>query len=296
MEALNFLRFWRSIYSTQKDSQIREIQNPVLEFDEEDDSFFDLEVSRLRNSPDEKFEKFSGDEKPTRNELISLLRLSPADQFSKRKILPVEPNSKPQSPIALFKSGPKFRVFAKSAKSEIPKQVTASIPIFSRANSVRKTEGVSAKQKTEELFRDDSSVSKRFSKDVIQKYINRLKPKKQNDRSSFPDNVSISSPASSPAMSCYSPREKQGKNRGGRKNFSKSRSFPVTASPVIRKDDSLLQDGIQSAILHCKNSFNSRDSSSNASDSSMEKLSNASSSDCSMLSRESSASAFEILH
>ena len=65
------------------------------------------------------------------------------------------------------------------------------------------------------------------------------------------------SPASSPAA-----REKQRSNitRSVRRQLGKSRSASATVgamSPVKRLDESLQvqQDGIQSAILHCKKSF-----------------------------------------
>ncbi|GLU21181.1 hypothetical protein SLE2022_373380 [Rubroshorea leprosula] len=326
MEALNFLMFWRPTYCPQKKTQNREIPNPSMESEEGDDSFFDLELSM-----DDHVYPDSGEGKPVKsvggNELISFLRptlsLSPGDHFSKRKVMPIEPCSKPQSPIALLKSSPKFRVFTlrkstksmatmeKSEKTELTrvlketlkheKQGSTNLPIFSRGNSLRKTEGISQKQKTEELFRDDSS--KRFSKDVIQKYLNRFKVSKtQTDKLKFCSDITMPSPASSPAA-VHSSREKQGNMPAGilgvYKHLGKSRSASATASPVSRRDDSLLlqHDGIQSAILHCKKSFNSSREAASffSSDSSLEKLSNASSTDSSMLSRNSSDSAFEKL-
>ncbi|GKV31248.1 hypothetical protein SLE2022_402880 [Rubroshorea leprosula] len=322
MEALNLFKFWRPTNNTQK-----EIPNPVMEFEEGEDSFFDLKLP-LRDHPEEKIVVdnagfASGDEKPARIELINVLRptlsLSPTDNFSRRKIIPIESSS----PIALLKSAPKFRVFAskKLTKStataeksermkfagvskETPKHEKLGgpkLPIFMRGNSLRKTESISWKTKTEELFRDDSS--KRFSKDVIHKYLNRLKAsKKQTEKSKSSGDVSIPSPASSPAT-MYSTKEKQRCKtagiRGVCKHLGKSKSASATASQMSRRDDSLLlqHDGIQSAILHCKTSFNSsRGSSSMSSDSSLEKLSNASSTDSSMLSRFSTDSAFEKLH
>lgn len=311
MEALSFLKFWRP--------QNRKIPNSITDLEEGDDSFFDLEISM--GSFDFPVEK------PTKSELACFSRpaisMSPADHFSKRKIMPFEPNSKPQSPIALLKSAPRFRVFgfkkspgsvAESEKSEmsvlagIPektpkheKQGSPSIQIFSRRISSRKTGDFSRNLKTEDVPGNDSS--NRFSGDVIQKYLSKLKPKKETDKSKISGEMWNQSTASSPAMSFFS-KEKQGRNipagiRGVCKHLGKSRSASATASPIItRRDDSLLlqDDGIQSAIQHCKRSFaSSRDSESSSlsNDSSIEKLSNVSGS--SMLSRDSSDSGFEKL-
>nr|XP_008376663.2 probable membrane-associated kinase regulator 5 isoform X2 [Malus domestica] len=71
-----------------------------------------------------------------------------------------------------------------------------------------------------------------------------------------------------PIFSVCSPKkDKQGNFPAGFrvvcKNLGKSKSATVMAAPPVqRRDDSLLlhNDGIQSAILHCKRSFSSRDS------------------------------------
>ncbi|KAE8716234.1 hypothetical protein F3Y22_tig00110156pilonHSYRG00617 [Hibiscus syriacus] len=86
--------------------------------------------------------------------------------------------------------------------------------------------------------------------------------------------------------------------KGAYKHLEKSKSSSASASPINRRDDSLLlqHDGIQSAILHCKRSFNSSRESSwlsrcTSDSSSQDKLSNASSTDSSLFSRVTSNSA-----
>ncbi|XWS48496.1 hypothetical protein CRYUN_Cryun13aG0082600 [Craigia yunnanensis] len=381
MEALNFLRFWKPSYGAHKENQNQpcygnscttEIQKSLIvsdhELDEGEDSFIDLELplhefddkGNVHGNSHEEIggkgkKRFDSKEEralhePAKNvgdkelDLPQQTRsLSPNDHFSKRKIIPIEPSSKPQSPIALLKSSPKFRFFTrKKSKSmantsntyiaektefigismETPKhdkqgtskyfkvkfkiEESPNLPIFNRENSLRKTKG-----KTEDSLTDDSS--KRLSKDLTQKclniiikplYVKVTKKNSQSDKIKVSGDLSMSSPAASPAMAC-SMKEKHGNLstgvRGVCKHLGKSRSASAASSPISRRDDSLLlqHDGIQSAILHCKKSLNSSRESSwlsrCTSDSSQEKLSNASSTDSSLLSRVTSNASCEKL-
>ncbi|XP_022737402.1 probable membrane-associated kinase regulator 5 isoform X2 [Durio zibethinus] len=374
MEALNFPRFWKPSYGAHKKNQAQPCygnsgatQNPKSlivsdhELDEGEDSFIDLELPLHEfddkanvhgNSHDENDVKgkkrFDSKEErplhePAKNggdKELDLSRqtrsLSPNDHFSKRKIIPIEPSSKPQSPIALLKSAPKFRIFtlkksksmantsntyiaektefigismgtpkhekqgsSKHFKVKFKIEESPNLPIFTRETSLRKTNG-----KIEDSLSKNSS--KRLSKDRIQKYLNKIKPLyvKVSQRDKVSGDLSTSSPAASPAT-IYSIKEKQGDLltgvRGVCKQLGKSRSASAAALSVSRRDDSLLlqHDGIQSAILHCKKSFNSSRESSwlsrCTSDSSQGKLSNASSTDSSLLSRVKSNSSYEKL-
>ncbi|KAK8686561.1 hypothetical protein V6N13_125585 [Hibiscus sabdariffa] len=324
MEALNFIRFWKpsNCGDRQNGGQPRRCNknnNTTLvpkalnasdhELDEGDDSFFDLKL------PLHGFE-------PT--------KLSPNDNFSKRKILPIEPSSDPQSPTASLKSTPKFRFFTLSKSKSVATTSRTIIvekaeliglsmespeheklgsnkhfrvklkiedsPIFTRENSSRKGET------------EDSS--KRLLKDKMQRYLNKFKPfyVKGPRKNSLREKIKVSvdlpvpSPVSSPA-SVYLMKEKQTGGRGVCKQLGKSRSTSAASSSLIsRRDDSLLlqHDGIQSAILHCKKSLNSSRAEPSklsrcTSDSSQEKLSNASSTDSSLLSRVTSNSSYEKL-
>ncbi|KAJ8526970.1 hypothetical protein K7X08_029447 [Anisodus acutangulus] len=140
------------------------------------------------------------------------------------------------------------------------------------------------------------SDEKKFSKDVMQKYLKKVKPlyirvsKRYGDKLRFSGQLSLTGNAATKAGPSPPPslaakaeavtdashsaekNQKQGNIPTGlrivRKHLGKSRSASsavVAAAPVAsnRRDDSLLQqqDAIQGAILHCKRSFNSsRDS------------------------------------
>ncbi|XP_060206930.1 probable membrane-associated kinase regulator 2 isoform X2 [Lycium barbarum] len=130
------------------------------------------------------------------------------------------------------------------------------------------------------------SDEKKFSKDVMQKYLKKVKPlyirvsKRYGEKLKFSGQLSLtgnaatktgpSPPPSSKTEVVTDTSQKQGNIPTGlrivRKHLGKSRSTSssavVAAAPVAssnRRDDSLLQqqDAIQGAILHCKRSFNS---------------------------------------
>ncbi|KDP22202.1 hypothetical protein JCGZ_26033 [Jatropha curcas] len=340
MEALYFLKFWRPTTQNKDhrpsngNSDTAEIATAMVdtddEFIEEEDSFFELELTvpdydnnkceSKNNRPlDTDSNIFDSKEQTLHNSTNKAgnvqdkfpppnVSLSSTDLLSKRKILPIEPISKPQSPISLLKSAPRFRVLMfKKSKSMAAKETgktgetelkgvfvdapknkkqesklftikfklkeAANVPIFTRDNSLRK-------QISDDSLSDDSS--KRFSKEAIQKYLKLIKPlyikvsKKQSEKPKFSGELSAASPSSSPAtLPSGSPKkEKQGSIPAGirvvckhlGKSKSASAATAVLPPTVTRRDDSLLlqHDGIQSAILHCKKSFNSstsRDSS-----------------------------------
>ncbi|KAJ6411119.1 hypothetical protein OIU84_007803 [Salix udensis] len=335
MEALYFLKFWRptTTTTTATDKENRpssgscddttEIPFTDYEFEEGEDSFFELELTvpdfdtskcgsdsttNIKNShPLGKESNFFDSKQAPLHNLAHKESHNPQHTFqqpslstdhllSKRKILPVEhvSSSKPQSPISLLKSAPRFRVLmfkkpksmasqktektgeagqfnANSKRHESNKLFTVKFKLeevtnasfFTKQNSLRK-----------QIAKDsyDNDTSKRFSKEMIQKYLKLIKPlyirvsKKQNDKMKFSGELSAGSPSSSPAT--VPAKEKQGNFPAGIRvvsrhlGKSKSASSATTGiSPPIgsRRDDSLLlqHDGIQSAILHCKKSFNS---------------------------------------
>ncbi|XP_050253218.1 membrane-associated kinase regulator 5 [Quercus robur] len=335
MDALNFLKFWRP--TTINPLTTNGAPNPLVkkgdefEEEEEEDSFFDLEllVSDIdinKNKTNADPETNTDKENKTRldsnqNNLSKkavlnfsdpTLSLSPNDSISRRKILPIEPNSKPQSPISLLKSAPSFQVLkfkkprskskSMAALLETERRESKTISMDTHQKQLRKQESKAAtlKFKVEEEDPNNSlltrayssrknesklqshqssedSKTERFSKDLMQKYLNLIKPlydkvsKRYSDKIKLSDELSVGSPASSPATMAVPKKEKQGNIPAGIrvvcKHLGKSKSSSaIGAVPVVnRRDDSLLQqhDGIQSAILHCKRSFNgSRESSS----------------------------------
>ncbi|WMV43963.1 hypothetical protein MTR67_037348 [Solanum verrucosum] len=174
--------------------------------------------------------------------------------------------------------------------------------LFTRDNSSKANNSSSKIQKRNpaEAFSTNSENSsadeKKFSKEVMQKYLKKVKPlyirasKRYGEKLRFSGQLSLTGnatlkPGPSPPPSAAAKAEaatdpppvsernqKQGNIPSGlrivRKHLGKSRSASsavIAASPVTsnRRDDSLLQqqDAIQGAILHCKRSFNSsRDS------------------------------------
>ncbi|KAF9667444.1 hypothetical protein SADUNF_Sadunf15G0023700 [Salix dunnii] len=337
MEALYFLKFWRpTTTTTHKENRpssgssddTTEIPFTDYEFEEGEDSFFELELTvpdfdtnkcGSNNTTNIKYNHplgkesniFDSKQAPLHNlahkeshnpqHTIQQPSLSTDHLLSKRKILPIEhvSSSKPQSPISLLKSAPRFRVLmfkkpksmasqktektgetehfnANSKRHESNKPFTVKFKLeevtnasfFTKQNSLRKQIG-------KDTY--DNDTSKRFSKEMIQKYLKLIKPlyikvsKKQDDKMKFSGELSVGSPSSSPAT--VPAKEKQGNFPAGirvvSRHLGKSKSASATTgvSPPFgsRRDDSLLlqHDGIQSAILHCKKSFNSsRDSSS----------------------------------
>lgn len=247
---------------------------------------------------------------------------------------PSEPNSKPQFAGSLLKSATKFRVFMsglKKSKSNSNGQENKTEPtngsvqepqekqqnqdkqqkqgkfftvklkveevpivsLFTRDNSSR----ISTKTQSQkpQISEEAASEEKRFSKEVMQKYLKMVKPlyvrvsKRYGDKLRLSGQLSLSnSQPSQPAPANPAAAEKgqsapevsepsvsnvksqkQGNIPAGLrvvcKHLGKSRSAssavaaaPPGTAPSQRRDDSLLQqqDGIQSAILHCKRSFN----------------------------------------
>ncbi|KAM1029584.1 hypothetical protein FF1_041999 [Malus domestica] len=332
METLYFLKFWKPNASTgtppnpsvAKDNEVEE---------EEEDSFFDLELSfdiiqssQENNILDSKPKPNTSDKTAGGKQTLSL---SASDPISKRKILPIEPVSRPpQSPIALLKSAPKFGALKfKNPRQKTEKKTGEKAECeVSMESQKQKIKGVIAKQLAGEeaqnpprLTRENSSrrngiglqnlkpedsKTERFSKDVLQKYLNLIKPlySKVSRRSTEKVKPAGDSPTASPAMPIFSvcspKKDKQGNFPAGFrvvcKNLGKSKSATVMAAPPVqRRDDSLLlhNDGIQSAILHCKRSFSSRDSLSSLSRSTSDSSSMKSySTDSSLLSRIASDS------
>ncbi|KAL1830488.1 hypothetical protein ACET3Z_000139 [Daucus carota] len=163
------------------------------------------------------------------------------------------------------------------------------LSLFTRENSSKvsikqnKEENKESTGKSKTIIEEEEKV---FSKDVVNKYLKKVKPlyvrvsKRYGEKLGFSGHLSLAGAAGTPKASDLSAAEatqrsnvkslKLGigfpeKLRVVRKQLgkSKSASAAVTAAespPVVvakRRDDSLLQqqDGIQSAILHCKRSF-----------------------------------------
>lgn len=251
-----------------------EIRSHFYGDDQDEDSFFDLDFispppSVAAKSPNEKNLAHSSQDElcfSQRN-----LLLSQSDLISKRKILPIELSSKPESPVSvsILKSAPRLSIslFKKPklmAKQKTDETEPSSLKLHSteskrfafklnRVNSSRNNNRIDASERQ----------SKRFSGEGMQKYLKLIKPlyvkvsRKQNYRSS---------PVSSPSTTTATSIDEKQRNiaivirvvcRRLGKSKSSSSATGMAVSPTNRRDDSLLQqdDGIESAILHCKRSF-----------------------------------------
>ncbi|CAB4301948.1 unnamed protein product [Prunus armeniaca] len=336
METLHFLKFWKP-----NNASTIAVPSPLVETDheveeeeeEEEDSFFDLELSFDIMNKNDANKACTDDATPQESNRLDSI---PKSNNSAKK--PAVPNP-PQSPIALLKSAPKFGAFmlkkpkaTKTTAKKTEKTGEAESKVLMETQKQKSKEGnlfgvkllnTEEHQNPSKLTRENSSrrngsrqqnqssedsKTERFSKDMIQKYLNLIKPlymkvsKKCSEKVKPSGNIPMSSPNCSPAMPvlsmCSPKKEKQGNIPVGMrvvcKNLGKSKSTTTkaVAPQVKRRDDSLLlqHDGIQSAILHCKRSFNSRDSSSLSRSASDSSSMNSYSTDSSLLSRFASES------
>ncbi|KAK2983606.1 hypothetical protein RJ640_023140 [Escallonia rubra] len=309
--------------TTSNDSRDRALETDEETEGGEEDSFFDLvftgpdndfkqhksrsvDVSFLDIDEDRHYNNNNLSKKAGQTNSSNVVASSPNDVLHKK-------NSKTHPPISLLRSPPNFRVLMLGfKKSKVEKIETNSFFMATPKHESR----FSVKCKVEEvqissLFARDNSLrsqlqregfevgikderSKRFSKDVVQKYLNLIKPfyvkgpRRSGEKARFAEAVT---PMASPATAtAFSPRKNVEEKQGSRvavfrevcRQLGKSRSASSagrvvpTPSTVRRRDDTILeqQDGIQSAILHCKRSYSS----------------SSSSQDCSLLSRSASDS------
>ncbi|KAJ6845414.1 putative membrane-associated kinase regulator 2 [Iris pallida] len=269
MDSFSLLKYWRASTGTTLvaiTTAGRELLLPsstnatatvaneaTTEEEAEDGSFFDLELSSVvtLNEQDE------SDSTRRLDDFTSVVSLDAAAL-----------HHSPPAPGSRLKSATRFRVFALGLNKKLKSDTGATVDspkssggggggsnnffveVFtgSRNNSSKSKED------------QDSAEEKRFSKEVVHKYINsKIKPlyvrvcRRYGERFSAPLAAAAAAAGGDPT---------------GKKKvvMVKSRSAvaavtmppPPAAAAVHRRDDSLLQqeDGIQSAIAHCKKSFN----------------------------------------
>ncbi|KAJ6849050.1 putative membrane-associated kinase regulator 2 [Iris pallida] len=268
MDSFSLLKYWRASTGTTLvaiTTAGRELLLPsstnatatvaneaTTEEEAEDGSFFDLELSSVvtLNEQDE------SDSTRRLDDFTSVVSLDAAAL-----------HHSPPAPGSRLKSATRFRVFALGLNKKLKSDTGATVDspkssggggggsnnffveVFtgSRNNSSKSKED------------QDSAEEKRFSKEVVHKYINsKIKPlyvrvcRRYGER--------FSAPLAAAAAAGGDPTGKKKK----KVVMVKSRSavaavtMPPPAAAVQRRDDSLLQqeDGIQSAIAHCKKSFN----------------------------------------
>ncbi|KAG9134370.1 hypothetical protein Leryth_016255 [Lithospermum erythrorhizon] len=231
------------------------------EYEDDDDSLFELEFTELNAS------------KKSNKNCTKFLD-SPTN-ISRSK----SNTSKPQSPISTLRSAPKRKVLLmllrfKKSKIDMDHDSTTMPKTESQKSfEISKDNSFGTKMMREILEETDVSIN--FNKSE-KKYLKLIKPLYTVASKRY-RKFSVVSPV-------YSPRrrsdEKQRNNSSGLrvvyKHLGKSRSG--SSAGVNRRDDSLIlhDDGIQSAILHCKRSYNSnyKEFSRCSSDSFREKLVN----------------------
>ncbi|KAG1335125.1 putative membrane-associated kinase regulator 2 [Cocos nucifera] len=228
----------------------------------------------------------------------------------KAKSTPVEPNGAPAAPTTsaateAVVASPKqqsqpqqSRFFIKFKVEEVP-----IISLFTRDNSSRNSSSSKAAKPQLDSAAAPSSAAaeeKKFSKEVVQKYLNKIKPLYIRVSKRYAEKLRFSGQLTSGGAAAKNEGEETDAEAEGAeppsppppaaaavvatgtasgvkgqkvnvpaglkvvcKRLGKSRSASaavaaVPSPPPKRRDDSLLQlqDGIQSAIAHCKKSFN----------------------------------------
>ncbi|KAK9724701.1 hypothetical protein RND81_05G093100 [Saponaria officinalis] len=272
MDAFSMFKFWKTTKTkvavdgdcdadTVTDSTF---SDPTTAFsDDDDDSYFELELTL-----------------PKFNTNSSSSPLTQIDLNSDK----IEPkiNSKPQSPISILRSAsPKFRIFMfgkfnkKSKNADefndndsvssnfSPKSNNSTpftvkfkiedgsiVPKFTRTNS-------SNQLLSPNIERRSSDDSKRFSKDVVQKYLNFVKPLYSKKRNEGGERFTVSCSPTRSSSASFSLPVKESRFKAKTKQFGKSKSASaMIVSPSTAKNDHPC-DGIEGAILHCKKSLNS---------------------------------------
>ncbi|KAK6135134.1 hypothetical protein DH2020_031125 [Rehmannia glutinosa] len=291
MEALGILKFWKNAAAgADVSSEVDDVRNSAFGTDEEetddDDSFFDL----VFKSPDRGAVRERDGASKKDFQCIE----SPRDVFLNKNDFS---SSKPQSPVTILRSAPKFKVFMlgfkKSSKCEKTEsnaeQKASPLNQLSRSSKLEQSNRFSVKSRVADMpvgpvFARDNSLRSKMLKDSFEyetssdvvsseksvpKYMRLIKPfyVKASNKTKLTDSLTpSSSPVTAPVN--LSPRKFSEVSRVGSfkimtRNLVKSRSASAAegAGPpsIRRRDDSLLEqhDGIQGAILHCKKSYSS---------------------------------------
>ncbi|MFS7969168.1 putative membrane-associated kinase regulator [Helianthus anomalus] len=263
MDVFSLLNFWRTTGGGGDVTASGDFDSSI---DDDEESFFDLVFTDENEYSYGGSPSFNGFSFCSRESNASFRFSSPDEVYTnnindKTNIFSFDsPNSKtPNSPLRLVMLG-----FRSDLKPEPEIEEVKIGALLKRDNSLR------CKLMTEKLLETDQTPSKRFSKDVVNKYLNRMEAKvsKRSGEKSRLSEKSVTTPSSSPASSVFSPRKEEKRGSGGgavfrevRKRLGKSRSASaiLQTPPVTKNDDSTLeqQDGIRDAILHCKRSYNS---------------------------------------
>ncbi|KAL0341014.1 UNVERIFIED_CONTAM: putative membrane-associated kinase regulator 2 [Sesamum radiatum] len=290
MEAFGILKFWRNA-AAGADGRKAAVGMDEGEGSDEEDSFFELVLRSpdrvaVRRCDEAARKDFQFIESP-RDVFLS------KNDFSNSKLLsPVALlRSTPKFKVFMFGLRKSSKCEKTASNGELK---GSSLNQFSKSSNIEESNFYSLKCRVEELpvasvlarenslrslllkeTADYEISSLKSSRDAVSRYLKLIKPlylkvsKRQNEKAKFTESLTPPpSLAPAPAPANLSPRKLSGGSRVGSfkivaKHLGKSRSASANADvlppPGRRRDDSLLEqhDGIQSAILHCKRSYNS---------------------------------------
>ncbi|KAI7727702.1 hypothetical protein M8C21_021814, partial [Ambrosia artemisiifolia] len=193
---------------------------------------------------------FSGHFNITEDEgsLFDLVITNPDNGFN---LHPYQQYYSPNSKQSLFSNNKRKVSPLDSSNTKTPRSPFRAL-MLGFHNTKTKSDKKKIKRQIEEVtfgsdkfIDNDQPPSKRFSKEVVNKYMSLIKPLyiKVSRRSN--DKVRLS-------------EDSVFKHLGKCRSSSSSSAGKFTPSPAARSYDSVLQqDGIQSAILHCKKSYSS---------------------------------------
>ncbi|KAL8534491.1 hypothetical protein ACS0TY_010490 [Phlomoides rotata] len=274
MEAFGVLKFWwNSATGADVASYGGDLRRPASGTDDDDetdaaeDSFFDL----VFTSPN----SVTGD---VTNKDFQFIE-SPRDVFVNKNHFS---DSNRIYPVTLLRSTPKFKIFMLGSRKSPKTESNGEIIInhFSKSSSkIEETNrlhqmpaacslgrGNSSRSQLLKETSDSETCSEKSSKGSVPKYLRLIKPLylkvwKKNEKTKYTGSVTPSPAELSPRKFSDSSRMGNFKIASKRLRKSRSASAAVGVAPptVHRRDDSLLErhDGIQSAVLYCKKSYNS---------------------------------------
>ncbi|XP_047336865.1 membrane-associated kinase regulator 5-like [Impatiens glandulifera] len=263
MDVFSFLKFWRSTGGeeltgedahslTNPSKLISRIDKPHTVYDDVyaggDDSFIDFEFTVA--DYDDKKEKY----------------VSAKNTDSKR----INDNQKKsRSTIPFFKSSPKFRVLMlfKKSKSNAISNDDYSTSTSSSAAAAATPNRYNQRRSDSEQSKGGFAIKCRVEEIPIISFISRVNS--WRDKSQVRDGISGTSSSNRSSYSkilnpLYLKRftDKTTLKSAVEKQGDRDRDRPAAAAVVQKKDDYSLQiqhdDGIQSAILHCKRSYSSK--------------------------------------
>lgn len=240
--------------------------NPNLSLSPSDDLFFKGRIVRMDGSDEitSKSDQFPIPVSLLRSATrfrVFMLNLKRSKSESTTTTATAKPQNPPQTPPQKNINKKLFTVKMKFKAEDVP-----ILSLLTRASSNSKfctatataTSTAAEKEPAPSL---DSIDEKRQKKEVIQKYLKLVKPLYIGVSKRKPAEVAVEAEAVEEVVKEKGQKQGMKLKEIAKKHLGKSKTAVVHSMPNVapeRRDDSLMQqqDGIQSAILHCKRSFN----------------------------------------